>query len=448
MYGKNGGRLRKELATLLRQHRIQQRLGGAGLWTLPETTTLEQRRALGEQIGRYRHAVLVWCLQAVTAASPHTSLTESTGPSSDPVEELRRRLTRAVQASTAGLPSLGELTAKQPFEIVEIWREAARGTALGEHDFTAGVGYGNLDQQQCMTVINDAAEITQALVVLDKRYDNIPTWTPLKDPGRLNQAAATVCAAVAGYGEQDLTVDLRGWRPPPATIDGPPLPGIGGVLQAAHNTMIGLTTFPNAHNLRLVLDSQRVLSGEAAHRVRTVAPTLADKWLAREQTYTTLLHRSRDLGGLLGRGGLAAAEGANSVSRLRRLRRDEFNATKPLRQIDRVLTQIDARVSDVIEHGTNERLYYFRVRLPRVVDQSGGPSKPVRERYVPISTSVQNDLLAVVRTRLQPHPERATPPPGAAKSRDELHDALTHQPVQRRGTSPSQTSSHVSAVGL
>lgn len=277
--------------------------------------------------------------------------------------------------------------------------------------------------------------------------DNIPGWTSLKDPGRLNQAA-TLCAAAAGSGEQDLTVDLRGWCPRPATIDGPPLPGIGGVLQAAHNTLVGLAEFPNAHNLRLVLDSQRVLSHEAALRVRTVAPADADKWRAREQIYTTLVHEFRDLGGILGRGGAAAAEGANSVSRLRRLRRDAFNATKPQRHLDRVFTQIDTRISDIVEQGTSGHLYFFRVRLPRVMDQSADLIKPARERYVPISSAVQTDLLNVVQTQLRPHPERATLPPGAARSREELHDALTHRPGPNRRTSPSQTSSRVQAVSL
>ena len=50
MYAENGGHLRAELSTLLRQHRVQQRLGGAGSHTIPETTTADERRQLGEQI--------------------------------------------------------------------------------------------------------------------------------------------------------------------------------------------------------------------------------------------------------------------------------------------------------------------------------------------------------------------------------------------------------------
>ena len=71
-YGANGGQLRDALATLLRQHRIQQRLGGAGSHTIPETTTVEERAALGALIARYRHAVLVHCRTSVTAVNPNT----------------------------------------------------------------------------------------------------------------------------------------------------------------------------------------------------------------------------------------------------------------------------------------------------------------------------------------------------------------------------------------
>lgn len=64
-----------------------------------------------------------------------------------------------------------------------------------------------------MTVIHDAAEITRALVGLDRRYSNIPGWKQLKDPGRLGRAAE-VCAAYSSYGEPDYSVDRRGWKPP------------------------------------------------------------------------------------------------------------------------------------------------------------------------------------------------------------------------------------------
>jgi hypothetical protein len=431
MYGENGRLLGAELATLLRQHRIQQRLGGPGIHTVPESTTPEQREALGEQISRYRHAVLVWCLQAVRAATPSIELERTTGRSRGPAEKLRYRLTRAVDSSTAGQLRLVELTTEQEFPMVESWRHAARAAALGEHDFGPGVGYGRLTEAQCMTVLKDAAEITRGLVVLDRRYAGIPGWKPLQDQRRLG-LTAEACAALAGNEEPDYTVDLRGWRPPITTIHGPALPGIAGVLQAEHNLLVHLTEFPNAHNLRLVLHSQRVLSNDAALRGHDTAPTLANKWRTRARTYTALIRATRDLGGHLGAGGHAAAEGANALGRLRRLRPDAIGETNPLRHLDPLFTRIDDRISDIIEQGARERLYFLRVKLPRIVDQPERLIRPIRERYVPLNSADQTDLLDIVRSELRAPPTPPAAPSGAARSRGELIDAITHRPESRR----------------
>ena len=48
MYAENGAAMRQELAALLRQHRVQQRLGG----------TLNERADLGVQMRQYRQTVL------------------------------------------------------------------------------------------------------------------------------------------------------------------------------------------------------------------------------------------------------------------------------------------------------------------------------------------------------------------------------------------------------
>ena len=61
MYGENGAVMRRELAALLRQHRIQHRLAG------PRQS---DRAALGQQILQYRQSLLIWCNQAMQAARP------------------------------------------------------------------------------------------------------------------------------------------------------------------------------------------------------------------------------------------------------------------------------------------------------------------------------------------------------------------------------------------
>ena len=157
--------------------------------------------------------------------------------------------------------------------MVESWRQVARAATLGEHDFDAGLGYGRLSQVQCMTLLKDASDVARGLVGLDRRYSNIPGWQPLKEAGWLGRAAET-CATFAGYDEPDYTIDLRGWQPRRTLVEGPGLPGLTGVLQAQHNLLVHLGEFPDARSLRLVLDSQRIVSRDAA----TLDPRAATDW--------------------------------------------------------------------------------------------------------------------------------------------------------------------------
>src|SRR3954464_2260201 len=174
MYGENGGLMRAELSALLRQHRIQQRIGGEGISTVAATTTTTtaQRRQLGELIRRYRQGVLVWCHQAAIAAAPATASDLSHTPINPfraansrhgPLAALSRAVAQAVDASTAPLATLDELATPHDLPLVEHWRHAARAAALGEHDFDAGLGHGHgrLDAQQNQTLIADIAAVAQ-----------------------------------------------------------------------------------------------------------------------------------------------------------------------------------------------------------------------------------------------------------------------------------------------
>ena len=339
-------------------------------------------------------------------------------------------LTAAIPASSAGLPTLDELTAEQKFPMVETWRQAARAAALGEHDFDAGLSYERLRDAECMTLTKDAAEITRGLVGLDRRYEGIPGWEKLKDQGRLGRAAE-VCTTFAGYGEQDYSADLRGWRPPVAVAEGPPTPGLSGILQDEHNLLVHLGQFPNAHSMRLILDSQHIVSHEAATRIGTTLPALADKWNARAETFAALLHQTRNIRGLLGDGGPAAAQGALVAARAQRLARVNSDHGPILLQLDRLFNRVDNRLTEVIEHGISERLYFLRVKLPRVTNESVGLVRQQRVRYAPINSAIQSDLTGIVRTRLRPPPTQTRPPAGARQSRLDFEAAITHRPEGR-----------------
>jgi hypothetical protein len=427
MYGENTRLLRDSLRELLTQHRIQQRIGGAGLHTVPETTTVAERQEIGEQIARYRHAVLVWCHQAMRAANPRINLEGSTGRTRGPAEELRYRLDSAVNADPAGLPTLEELVTGQRFELVDLWRQAARACALGEHDFDAGVGYGRLSEAQCLTVIHDVAEIARALVGLDRRYANIPGWQQLKDPGRLGRAAE-VCAAYSGYGEADYSVDRRGWKPPARLIDGPGLPGIAGVLQAQHNLLIHLIKFPDAQSLRVVMDSQRIVSREVAHRLTEHDPDLAARWERRAETYGRLVHQTRDIGGLYGNGGPAAGQGSVAAARMQKLPTEGLADLSQLRRLERISAGIDERICTAVQHGIRERLYFQRVLVPGMNRENGELIKVQRSTWPPVTGPVQNELLDTVRHDLRPTPVEHKPPKGAAQNRLDFEAAINHRP--------------------
>lgn len=430
MYGENTGLLRDALRELLTQHRIQQRIGGRGIHTVPETTTIEERMEIGDQIGRYRHTVLVWCRQAMLAANPSIDLDGTSQRTRGPAEELRYRLEITVNASSTARPTLDELTTAQRFPLIESWRQAARACALGEHDFYADVAYVRLSDAQCLTVVHDAAEITRALVGLDRRYANIPGWQPLKDPGRLGRAAE-VCAAYSGRGEPDYTVDHRGWKPLTKLIEGPGLPGINGVLQAQHNLLLHLSEFPDAQSLRVVVDSQRVVSLQAARRLGDTAPALAARWERRSEVYGRLVHATRDLGGVVGNGGSAAGQGSVAAARMEKLAADGLTGPPQVGRLERISAGIDKRVCDAIEHGIRSRLYFQRVVVPGMNSENGELIKMPRPKWLPVTGPVHTELLSIVRRELRPTPIQRKPPTGAAQNRRDFEAAIDHRPTPR-----------------
>ena len=136
MYGETGTAMRQELAALLRQHRVQQRLGGPP----------EAREEAGLLIRRYRQNVLLWCSQAMRATSPVTfsnlapaqpnpfRAVGGRGNGATPAGELARALELARQQSTA-LPATSEqVTTPTGHDVIERWRASARAASLAEHD--------------------------------------------------------------------------------------------------------------------------------------------------------------------------------------------------------------------------------------------------------------------------------------------------------------------------
>lgn len=435
MYGQNTDVLRESLRELLTFHRIQHRIGGAGAPSVPVTTTAEDRRLIGEQIARYRHSVLTWCHQGLYASNPHIDPKQLTRRTRGPVDELHYRLGHTLARDHAALPTLEELTTTQPFRLVELWRQAARASALGEHDFTAGVGHGRLSKAQALTLVHDIAEITEALTALDRRYDGVPGWQHLTNKTRLARAAQA-CATYARYSDPSYSIDHHGWDAPAQLIDGPGLPGIAGVVQAQHNLLIHLRAIPNAHSLRVILDSQRCLSHEAATRLTDPDPNRAAAWAHRGHVYGSLVRQTRDIGGNLGTGGLAAGQGSIAAGRMRKLPHDALLDPTQTRHLERISAGIDQRVADALRYGITQRLYLQRANVLGLHDRDGTLEHVIRKRFIPMTGPLKGTLIDLARNQLRPEPARHLPRPGAAESRIDFHAALHH----RRGdTRPSRT---------
>ncbi|MEP9362206.1 hypothetical protein ABLE68_04500 [Nocardioides sp. CN2-186] len=423
MYGENGAQMRTELAALLRQHRIMHRLASGSA----------ERAAAGQQILRFRQTVLVWCAQAIGVARPLTFPNVPPKPA-DPfraasdhgaaVAELARALEAARDQATTRAASSQEFTTPSTNSVVEHWRLAARAAALAEHD-TAPDQSIHLTAAQARTIAGDVAAISQALVVLDRRYRNTPDWESIAGCDRIGWAALATALDVS-LGQPDYSVDQTGWRPRTKAIGGPAKPGVLGVLQAVHNLLVRLESFPDAMNLRLVVDSQRLLSAGLVPYAERIDPHLARQWGARAETYSRIQRELRNIGGQLGNGSGAAGEAANAVGRLKALHPETVIEPRMLGGFHALFRRIDSRIIDILESGVERGAFVQRVTVPRLVSGDGRLVHRVRERFVPVVRAADLEVIRTAREQLRP-PEQP-PTSSTGRSRSDLHAALVHRP--------------------
>ncbi|OUZ11058.1 hypothetical protein BHE97_06415 [Aeromicrobium sp. PE09-221] len=398
MYGENTRVIREQLAILLRQHRIQHRIGGPGIPTLPVTTTPAERRLLGLQLGRYRHAVLVWALEAVRAVdpSPHVPLADRRDRS--PATELQMRLDEWVRLSMRR-PTIEELNSPQRYPMLAAWQAAARAASLGEHDFGADISFSTLRAEQVRTVLKDAATVTRALIVLDQRYANIPGWRQLGHALRVEEAAERCIAFAESHGT-DHSVDLRGWRRTLELIEEPAPPGLAGVLHAHHNLLVSLSSIPDARDLRRIVASQLIVS----RTIGGLAPedtALREAWLDREQKYELLQRWTRDLYGQVGHGTPAVPHAYLAANRTKQLTVDDLHNEPQLQKLLALSRHIDVRLGRIIEAGTRKRLFFERVPLPEMDSRSAALVKVPAAEYIPVRSTAAAGLDAFAREHLR-----------------------------------------------
>jgi len=442
MYRENGTRLRQELTTLLKQQRIQQRLGGPTRHTPVAATTPEERAAIGLLIRTYRQSILTWCLQAAHAADPYVECSIARAVPDPfrradrdlaPLPVLQRALEQTTKSSKVALPTLDQLTTRHALGLVEHWRQAARAAVLAEHDFdpnwSGRLGQGQLTLSQAQAVVADVASICQALIVLDRRYHRaIPGWRTLPRSQQLGWAALA-CAFDANLAQPDYAIDHRGWRPATSHLHGAVRPGLLGVLQAENNLLVGLRTSPTALNLRRIVDSQRQISHRLADLTAGIHPTCADRWLEREHTYAELTHQLRDIGGLTGGGGAAAGEGANAIDRLNALPDEVTPGGRLVVGFTTVFRAIDQRLAEVLESAMASNRVYERIRLNRL-NTEGALVHRRQTRYLPLTASTRRDLRAIIDSLRDPAGEDtiACPP---SPDRAQLHTALARASSSR-----------------
>ncbi|QBX57320.1 hypothetical protein EXE58_19075 [Nocardioides seonyuensis] len=432
MYGETGATMRNELVALLGQHRIQQRLSDRDS---------AARQTDGEVIRQYRESVLVWCGQAMQVASPmlFTNLPprnhnpfKPNGRSS-PAIELARALEHARTESTATPASTELLTTASESPVVDGWRQVARAAALAEHDTTPALA-GLLTTRQAQALVGDVAAIAQALVILDQRYRYVPGWESLAESARLGWTALAASLDV-NLGQPDYSIDDVGWRPMSKPIRTTTVKaGILGVLQAEHDLTVRLRAFPSLVNLRVVVDSQRLISSLLTPFAARAQPALVEPWKTRAATYTRVQQELRDLGGLIGTGELAAGEAATAAARLERIAPDTVIEPRVLGGFQILFDCIDHRIADIVEEGLQRKAFVQRVTLPRLdPEKRGRITLPVRERFRPVTEAEDLAVVHTVRDRLRPTTGPRNTGPGT--SRAELQAALIHRPTGRRQAS-------------
>lgn len=431
MYGDNGTLMRRELAALLRQHRIQYRLGGENV---------ADREEAGRTIRQYRQNVLIWCGLALQAARPlvftsvpprRTNPFATPGPTFNATGELARVLQRVTARSTATCASGELLTTRSELPTVEHWRQAARAAVFAEHD-TAGELTERMTMPQAKALAGDVAAIVQALVILDERYQLTPGWEKLAQPTRLARAALATALDVACE-TPDYSIDSMGWRPRSKPITGPAQPGILGVLQAEHNLLVRLQFFPTSLSLRLIVDSQRLLSHKLAPFAARMDVRLGRQWEHRSETYGLIQRQLRDVGGLMGAGQMAAAEGASAVSRAQSIPPGTIIPPRVLGGFQVLFEKVDRRIADIVEEGFTRGALFERVPLPRVSTGTGQAVMPVRDRYRPVARPGDIPVVQTVRRELRPpiRVNRSSPGVSRVELQSEIARRSSNPPTAR-----------------
>lgn len=426
MYGESIGVLRTELAHLLRQYHVGHRIDRDLASAYSSPSVVDSRGEVVALIRSYRRSVLTWCHQAMVHGDPNPKA-EHSANLLEPPDRLRQSLGRVAAKNPAPLPRLEQLTTHQPVAVLESWRQTAKATALAEHDLAHGTGDGLLSHREWLTLVGDVADITRALLILDKRYRHVPEWETLRGIRLLDRYLEDCVLHVRERsGTLDSNLDWRGWRPPDPEVP-PNAEPIVHVIAAERRLLNSLGSVPSMANLRHLLTSQREVSHLAAIRTRDHDRELANRFHRREHAYGSLLRASRTTAGLLGTGAEATRHSADAVNRL-----VSVSATSPipvgsLHDLDTLFRQVDNALCAAIEDGFGARLYFVRRALPRIDPTDGHLTHQARELFDPLQREGRTPLITIARRYLRTDPVRTVAPGNTAITRADFRAAISQR---------------------
>lgn len=426
MYGENIGLLRTELAHLLRQYHVSHRIDRDLTRAYPGPGVVDSRGEVVALIRSYRHSVLIWCYQAMAHGDPNPKA-EHSANLLEPSDRLRQSLGRVVAKNPAPLPRLEQLTTHQPVAVLESWRQAAKMTALAEHDLGHGIGDGLLSHREWLTLVGDVADVTRALLILDKRYRHLPDWATLQGIRLLDRYLDDCVVHVRERsGKLDSNLDWRGWRPPAPEVP-PSAEPIDHVIAAERRLLNSLGSVPSMANLRHLLTSQREVSHLAAIRTRDHDRELANCFHRREHAYGSLLRASRTAAGLLGTGAEATRHSADAVNRLVSISAAAPIPVGSLHDLATTFRQVDNALFAAIEEGFGARLYFVRRALPRIDPTDGHLTHQARELFDPLQRAGRTPLITIARRYLRTNPVRTAAPNDTAITRAAFHNAIAQR---------------------
>jgi hypothetical protein len=180
------------------------------------------------------------------------------------------------------------------------------------------------------------------------------------------------------------------------------------VLQAEHNLLVRLKSFPDAMNLRLIVDSQRQVSSQLAPFAGRIDPRAAERWTARAATYALVQKQLRNIGGRLGSGGSAVIEAANATARLEALPPDTIVEPRVLAGFQTLFDGLDHRIADIVEDGIDRGAFVDRIKVPRVGANTKRLIHPPEEKFIAVTRASDLEVVRTLREQLRPPPAATT----------------------------------------